>query len=150
MKASPVIDRLLAKIERIPFSGCWIWMGTTAPGGYGLIGHGKTERGNARMVYTHRVSFEHFVGPILEGKEICHRCDVSSCCNPGHLFSGTHKENIQDMMSKQRGDAYRRGSSPNCPRGHALSGENLHIRPDGRRACRKCRNAASQRRRSSK
>ena len=32
-----------------------------------------------------------------------------------------------------------------CMRGHPLSGENLYVRPDGARGCKKCRRAASQR-----
>jgi hypothetical protein len=146
MKKRPVIDRLIDKIVRLPFSGCWIWMGTTAKG-YGLIGNGYTPNGNSKMVYTHRVSFQHFVGEIPPGKEICHTCDVPSCCNPAHLFAGTHKENIADMMSKQRGDAHRRGTSTQCQRGHELTGDNLRVRPDGRRYCHQCKMESQRARR---
>lgn len=148
MRKRPVIDRLMDKIERVPFSGCWIWTGTTARGGYGLIGSGYTEAGNARMVYTHRVSFQHFIGAIPAGQEVCHHCDVPSCCNPEHLFSGTHSENMQDMISKKRGDAYRRGSQTECQRGHSLTDENLRIRPDGRRYCHQCKVESQRARRA--
>ncbi len=145
MKARPVIDRLLDKVEMIPLCGCWIWTGASVPGGYGIIGHGTTERGNARMVYVHRVAYEHFVGPIPHETELCHRCDVSACCNPAHLFPGTHTDNMRDMADKGRGNA----GLTNCRRGHELAGDNLRIRPDGRRYCHQCKMDSQRNRRAS-
>ena len=51
------------------------------------------------------MAWEYTQGPIPDGLECCHRCDNKPCCNPAHLFIGTHKQNMEDMAKKGRGNA---------------------------------------------
>lgn len=75
---------------------CWLWVGGKDSNGYGLINlYGKNDR-------VHRVAWRYPNYIIPEGMEICHSCDNPACCNPKHLFLGTHKENMDDMNAKGR------------------------------------------------
>ncbi len=81
----------------LPKSECWHWKGSLDKRGYGQLSDGFRT-----MLKAHRLSYEKFVGSIPEGLGILHKCDLPSCCNPDHLFPGTQKENIDDMISKGR------------------------------------------------
>ena len=83
--------RFWAKVDR---SGdCWLWTGST-----------NTRNGYGRFSgqYAHRVAWELTNGPIPDGKHCCHACDTPPCCRPGHLFLGTHRNNMEDAASKGR------------------------------------------------
>lgn len=112
MIRATAIDRVMSRIEIIPESGCWIFMGALNEAGYGIVGLGGRGAGNDRA---HRITYRHFVGETPKGMYVCHRCDVPSCCNPDHLFLGTSKDNNHDMR--------RKGRESNPPRNHHDKGE---------------------------
>jgi len=62
--------------------------------------------------YAHRASHLLFVGPIPEGKLVCHRCDVKQCVNPRHLYLGDHSTNGLDFYRSVAGRFTGRGRIP--------------------------------------
>ena len=102
-------------------------------------GYGILLLSNHRSYKAHRFVWEQVNGPIPKGMNICHTCDVPSCCNPEHLFLGTQQDNVTDMINKGR---FKGGSSLNalkthCPQGHAYTPENT-LTYRGMRTCRQC------------
>jgi hypothetical protein len=54
------------------------------------------------MRRAHRVAYELAVGPIPEGKHICHTCDTPACVNPKHLYVGDPATNGRDRAARGR------------------------------------------------
>ena len=78
-----------------PKTGCIEWTGTLDKDGYGKFYY------KGRTLIAHRVAWliEHNEIP---NKCVLHMCDNPKCVNPAHLFTGTQKENIHDMIRKGR------------------------------------------------
>lgn len=81
-------------------SECWLWNGELT---VGKTVYGRASIGGERH-QAHRVAWATANGSIPAGVVICHRCDNPLCCNPAHLFAGTLRDNMQDMLAKGRGN----------------------------------------------
>lgn len=96
-----MVEMLLKGIRELD-DGCWICT-TAYPTKKGYHRLQITRAGVVHRQQVHRVSFEHFKGPLGPRMLSCHTCDYRPCCNPAHLFDGTHSDNTKDMVQKQRG-----------------------------------------------
>ena len=89
------MDRFDDKVVRIPESGCHIWIANTHLG-YGLFKfEGKTRK-------AHRVAWALKNGPIPDGLQVRHKCDIRCCVNPDHMELGTQQDNEDDKVSRLR------------------------------------------------
>lgn len=88
----PLKEALMLRVEKEPYSGCWIWTGGYYVNGYGVF----------RNRRAHRLMYEVWIGPIPDGMNLCHKCDSPFCVNPQHMFVGTQTDNMLDCHNKGR------------------------------------------------
>lgn len=91
---SKTLKRFWSKISVKSDTECWEWQGKLSP--YGKFRIGK------KMLYSHRVTWEIVNGTIPQEMHVLHSCDNPACCNPNHLFLGSHLDNMRDKVTKNR------------------------------------------------
>lgn len=90
-------ERFWSLIDRSGgIDACWIWTASLRTTGYGQFYYEETVQA------AHRVAWKIVNGSIPDGLYVLHKCDNPVCCNPTHLFVGTPKDNVEDMMRKGR------------------------------------------------
>ena len=99
------LDRYWKKVKKRGADECWEWQAGTVGNGYGMVGVG----GGVRLA--HRISFLLANGHLPATKCVLHRCDNPRCVNPSHLLLGTHSENTEDRVNKDRSGS-RAGALP--------------------------------------
>ncbi len=134
------VIRFLEKVDTQTHADtqCWLWTGTRTGLGYGIFYY------ESKYAMAHRAGYHMFVGPVDPALHLHHRTEEPICCigpscvNPAHMLPVTPAVHVHQFTPTNITAI--RGQDTKCPRGHDLTGENLIIRPDGRRRCRECRN----------
>lgn len=93
-----VAERFLAKVDMRGPDDCWHYTAACDANGYGCFHVTKQ-----LVVNAHRVALMIKLGrPIAPGMFSCHDCDNPPCCNPSHLYEGTHQQNVDDKVRRGR------------------------------------------------
>lgn len=96
-----VFSRFMSHVVKSD-EGCWIWVGSKVPAGYGKLWIGSRVEKNKTCWFAHRLMWRMVFGNIPDCLCVCHECDNPSCVNPEHLFLGTTQDNVDDRISKGR------------------------------------------------
>lgn len=74
---------------------CWPWLRAKSSRGYGRYRVGQRDARAHRAAYALAVRDP-------GAMNVLHRCDNPPCCNPHHLWLGTHADNRHDAIRKER------------------------------------------------
>jgi hypothetical protein len=103
------LDKRLWGRLRLESSGCMVWTGSLAGGGYGKIWW------EGKLILVHCLVWTLKHGPIPDGMWVLHSCDNPPCANVAHLFIGTRQINMDDMVNKGRSASGERNWSHQHP-----------------------------------
>jgi hypothetical protein len=104
------IARFWSHVDRRDPGECWPWL-TGKKHGYGAFAFGSRSDGTRATVPAHRVAY--YLTHGRWPKPCClHACDNPPCCNPAHLFEGTHEDNVADRQAKGRTNVRRGEAHP--------------------------------------
>jgi hypothetical protein len=125
---------LWSKVDKKGDDECWNWKGYKNGGKYGRTWI------NDRGYYAHRVIYDLVYPNTItlsapkdsdESGFLLHTCDNPSCCNPKHLFVGTHADNMADKVAKNRQKKFPTDHGPRCKLSMAQAREIRKLRKNG-------------------
>lgn len=87
--------RFWSHVDKKSEDECWEWTAGKIKDGYGIF-----NASNGSRYYAHRISL--YIKTGSQGEVSRHSCDNPSCCNPKHLDWGTHQDNANDKVSRDR------------------------------------------------
>jgi len=95
-----IADRFWSKVDIGNMDDCWNWTASVRnkKEGYGAFWY------KGRHHPAHRIALFLQSGILGDNasRQTCHKCDNPKCCNPNHLFFGTHIDNNNDKVKKGR------------------------------------------------
>jgi hypothetical protein len=91
--------RFLSKISVLGPDECWPWTaGSALKNGRGTFSWSRQGYVRTAPVF----AIEWLGGVALNGLWALHTCHNPACCNPKHLYAGTHEDNTRDMCTAGR------------------------------------------------
>ena len=93
-----IIERFWSHVDKKEPDECWLWTSKRKQeyGWFRVDMKGKTHEFTASRVALF------LSGTSVKGWYVLHSCDTPSCCNPAHLRTGTHQDNMDDMKARGR------------------------------------------------
>jgi hypothetical protein len=125
---------LWSKVDKKGEDDCWNWMGYKTSEGYGRTWI------NEHGYYAHRVIFDlaypntitlNAPSSTADSGFLLHTCDNPSCCNPKHLFVGTHADNMADKVAKGRSPDFSGDKGPRAKLSMTQAREARELRKNG-------------------
>jgi len=97
------VQRFWNNVDHSGANGCWLWRGC-------IERRGRYERPVLTLGSRHscfhfgasRIAYYLHNGIDPGELEVCHACDNPLCVNPQHLWLGTQRDNLTDMVAKKR------------------------------------------------
>ena len=99
-----LIEKFWSRVDIRSVNECWEWKAGRASKKKGFD-YGVFWIPGLRSVLSHRLALSFHKGVwVGNEKDVLHSCDNPPCCNPNHLCSGVHQDNMQDCIRKGRGN----------------------------------------------
>jgi len=89
------VARFWSNVSVAGVNECWPWK-RYCKSGYGQV------KWLGRAEEAHRIAYTIAYGDVPRDVVVRHRCDNPKCCNPQHLQTGTHADNVMDRVLRGR------------------------------------------------
>lgn len=119
-------DHVAAFWKNVDKTGtCWLWTGDLNNHGYGVF---YRMMPGSRKIFAHRNSWILHFSEIPSSAKVLHKCDTPACVNPDHLFLGSQRDNIQDMLNKGRNNTANNLKGEDCKHAKLTEKQVMEIR----------------------
>lgn len=89
--------RFWDKVDMRRTDECWPWKASVNSHAYG-----RFKLASYRTATASRVALIATKREEPDGMQVLHTCDNPACCNPAHLYFGTHEQNMRDKVERDR------------------------------------------------